>query len=175
MPKTHAIGADLSYTASGIAWPTRDGTSTADTYTTDPKQPDPLRWAVIAGHVAAHAQTAALTVIEDVHANTRNPKTSIRLAKLHGAVHMWVASTTRTRIVLVAPKSLKKFATGNGTASKDEMHARAILELDPDTRNHNEADALWLRAIGQSLLGAGIVEHTDWRLEALDAIHWEGR
>lgn len=49
--------------------------------------------------------------------------------------------------VLVAPKALKKFATGNGNASKDEMVA-ACKAAGGVPANDDEADAFWLRRYG---------------------------
>lgn len=168
--KPHAIGLDLSYTATGIAWP-----ETVDHFTTPPDKPDPQRWAIIAGHAATHAREASLAIIEDVFVNHRNAQTSLRLARLQGAVIHWIGATTRCHTIVTAPKHLKRYATGNGAASKTDMLEAAQTELwrHGAATDHNEADALWLRAIGQHLLGDPICDLPDWRAEALDAIHWE--
>ena len=45
--------------------------------------------------------------------------------------------------------TLKKFATDNGRASKEEMIVEAERRFGKDVRDDNEADALWLMAYGQ--------------------------
>lgn len=50
--------------------------------------------------------------------------------------------------VLVAPGTLKKYATGQGNATKDEMLAAAIKRSGLDIDNNNAADAWWLYQMG---------------------------
>jgi Holliday junction resolvasome RuvABC endonuclease subunit len=52
----------------------------------------------------------------------------------------------------VPPTTLKKYATGNGKAGKYDVIKAAGKHLGYDGTNDNEADALWLRAIGCELL-----------------------
>ena len=54
----------------------------------------------------------------------------------------------------IAPTVLKKFATGKGNASKEEVFSAAVqlLGLDPSAKD-DEADALWLRELGRHLYG----------------------
>lgn len=40
--------------------------------------------------------------------------------------------------------TIKKFATGSGRASKDDILATARLHWGANIRDHNEADALWM-------------------------------
>jgi hypothetical protein len=44
----------------------------------------------------------------------------------------------------VSPKEIKKFATGNGNASKDKMLAAATARWGQFTEDDNEADARWI-------------------------------
>lgn len=58
------------------------------------------------------------------------------------------------RIAVVEPTVLKKYATGNGRASKDEVYAAAIRRYPAaDVNNRDEADALVLAAIAARLYG----------------------
>lgn len=53
--------------------------------------------------------------------------------------------------ILVAPNTLKKYATGNGRADKPEM-VRWAQKFDPNITNHNIADALHLaRYVAESV------------------------
>ena len=51
--------------------------------------------------------------------------------------------------LMVAPTSLKKFATGHGQAKKDKMVESAVAELNRDL-NDDEADAYWLSRVAQA-------------------------
>lgn len=63
------------------------------------------------------------------------------------------------RWIEVPPTSLKKYATGRGNAGKDEVLAAAIRRFpDINVRGNDEADGLWLAAIGADLLGEPLVE-----------------
>lgn len=54
----------------------------------------------------------------------------------------------------LAPATLKKFATGNGAANKDDMRAALEARLDGwSPATHDEVDAMWLRYAGLSWLG----------------------
>ena len=50
----------------------------------------------------------------------------------------------RYPFIVITPGTLKKFATGNGNAGKDQMLSTAIRRLGYEGHDHNEADALWL-------------------------------
>ena len=66
----------------------------------------------------------------------------------------------------IPPKTLKLFATGNGSAEKEEVKRAAVdfLGLDPSAKD-DEADALWLRELGRHLYGVSSrmppTSHTD--------------
>jgi len=65
----------------------------------------------------------------------------------------------------IAPNSLKKFATGNGRATKEEVVANARERLGYEGYDNNAADALWLWTLGRAYLGDDTVKlpkaHTD--------------
>lgn len=56
--------------------------------------------------------------------------------------------------VVVAPTSLKKFATGNGRAKKEEMVANARERLGYEGFDDDEADALFLEQVALHMLGS---------------------
>lgn len=58
----------------------------------------------------------------------------------------------------IPPNTLKKYACGNGHANKTEMVQAAEKRLGYEGHGHDEADALWLRAIGWALLEAPVVD-----------------
>lgn len=72
--------------------------------------------------------------------------------------------------VEIPPKSVKRYATGNGNADKDRMVA-AALELGAPVTNHDEADAWHLRRMARAAHGLELVEH-DHERDALAALTW---
>lgn len=74
----------------------------------------------------------------------KHPAGSVALIMLHGVIRS-VAAGGGHKVYAVAPAALKRWATDNGAANKDQM-IRAAIERgwDPGTDcDHNEADA-WL-------------------------------
>jgi hypothetical protein len=68
---------------------------------------------------------------------------------------LWQGGIT---VVVVPPPSLKKYATGNGGASKDEVLAAVVRRYPAvDVRGNDEADALVLAAMGADFLGHPLV------------------
>lgn len=63
-----------------------------------------------------------------------------------GIVRQWAGESETFR--LVAPTTVKKFATGYGRASKEEMIAAARKRWGPGVKTEHEADALWICAWG---------------------------
>lgn len=60
-------------------------------------------------------------------------------------------------LVAAPPKSVKKFATGNGNASKDQMVAALARAFpDVDLIDNNGSDALAMAAFGRELTGESI-------------------
>ena len=96
------------------------------------------------------AKKVDLAVIEGYAFGT--PHGAASQAELGGILrwHLWCQDIP---LLEVAPGTLKKFATGNGSAGKTSMVIAARERLGHDTVSDDEADALWLRAAGLALLG----------------------
>lgn len=78
------------------------------------------------------------------------------------------------RLIEVTPQTVKKYATGKGNASKDEV-VIAVTRRYPHipVANNNEADALVLAAIGARLSGNPIEESLPVaNLDALEKVRW---
>lgn len=92
-----------------------------------------------------------------------------RLGEVGGMVRT-MAFRLGAHVVEVGPSQLKRFATGNGSAKKPAMVARAN-ELGADTTDHNQADAFLLRHLGR--MGVGdITPTTDYEAEVVAALAW---
>ena len=80
----------------------------------------------------------------------------VQLAELNGAVvHAFLV---HWNVVRLAPTSLKKFATGNGRAQKDEMQQATpdeVLQMFSDKyKKHDDLiDAYWLARYGLTQIG----------------------
>lgn len=70
----------------------------------------------------------------------------------------------------VPPSSLKKYATGKGNARKELVLVEAVKRLEYPGANDNEADALWLRALGMEHQGSPTVEVPKVHRKALEKI-----
>lgn len=78
------------------------------------------------------------------------------------------------KVVEVTPQAVKKYATGKGNASKDQV-AIATTKRYPnvDVTNNNEADAFVLAAIGARLAGHPIeASLPQAHLDALTKVRW---
>lgn len=84
-----------------------------------------------------------LCVIEGYSMGGMRGLASQRLGELGGCVRMWLFDNS-IPYVEIPPLTLKKFATGNGRASKQEMIDAANENGAPDIADDNVADAWWL-------------------------------
>lgn len=149
------VGVDLSLTATGIAY--ADGsTATVNTNRLD----GPIRLIVIRDAVRAaldvHEWAPDLVVIEG-YAFGR-PKQAHQVGELGGVVRVALREEQdefpHMGWCVVPPAKLKKFATGKGTADKTAMVVAARERLGWDGLDHDQADALWLRAFGLAMYHA---------------------
>lgn len=76
-------------------------------------------------------------------------------------------------VVDVTPATLKKFATGKGTATKPDMRMALFRRAGLDVRDDNQVDAWWLHQIGLHLLAAEPrLSLPKDQLAALGKINW---
>jgi hypothetical protein len=83
-------------------------------------------------------------------------------------------SAKRVPIAVVAPGTLKKWATGKGNAKKPDVLAAAKEWCRP--RNHDEADSAWLALMGAHYLGDPMpFPMAAWRINGMEAVKWPGK
>jgi len=92
------------------------------------------------------------------------------LGELGGVLRLAIFEHPGVEYIDVPPSSLKKYATGKGNANKELVLVNAIKRLDYKGHDNNEADALWLRALGLEVDGRPMVDLPKTHLEALDKI-----
>jgi len=158
-PTPRVIGLDLSLTATGIAY--ADGTTA--TVKTAAKTGDhrllniaeAIRWAAGegAGPMGGDARPT-LAVLEDL------PKHAMA-AGITGMVHgvaRAVLLDAGIPYALVAPATLKAYATGRGAGDKTPMAMAAYKRAGVEFADDNQCDAWWLRAAGLDHLGAPLFD-----------------
>lgn len=158
---------DLSLTQTGYAvasgGETRHGTIR-------PTEKGMERLSRIRGRVLELSAGADLVVLEGYSFGAKG-SAFLSLAEMGGVVRYALWNAGRP-FVEIPPATLKKFATGKGTAPKEEMLAAAIRRLEYSGANHNEADALWLLTAGLHAFGASRVELPATNREALQKVSW---
>jgi crossover junction endodeoxyribonuclease RuvC len=157
------LGLDLSLTSTGLAL------TTTSTITPKTRGYDRLR--AIRERVLAIARSGSvgLVVVEG-----RFNGTSAGQHELGG---LWWHVTEALDaagypLAVVAPTTLKKYATGKGNASKDAVLLAAARAFPWFEGGNDEADALFLRAMGCDATGTPIVDMPARNREALDAVQW---
>lgn len=146
------VGIDPSLTGTGIAV----GLSLAETITTKPTGTDVrARLTRIRGIVADVLRIVpadALVVIEGPSFGREQPGLAHLRAGLWWSLVNDLCACGCT-VAEVPPKTLKKFATGSGNASKSDMRMALFKRLGIDNPDDNQVDALWLREAGLHLVG----------------------
>lgn len=150
------LGIDPSLTGTGIAW-ADDGTATCTGVG------DQRLWVIYRSvhrlasgidELAGYGGPFEFAVVEDLPTHGQGAgKTGmaqgvVRLALLHACVPYR----------LVAPATLKTYATGKGNATKPDLRMALYQRTGIDLRDDNQVDAWWLRALGLDLLGEPVVE-----------------
>lgn len=93
-----------------------------------------------------------LVVVEDYALGAPGRLSLVRLGEIGGIVRTWLFEQDWP-IVLVSPSSVKRFATGNGNATKEAMISRAIELGARGNVNDDEADAFHLRRMARAAHG----------------------
>jgi Holliday junction resolvasome RuvABC endonuclease subunit len=161
------IGLDLSLRRTGIA--EADGTVRA----LNTKEVGVTRLLSIRNEIEATVERAWNTtrnvwaVLEGY--SYGSPAQLPQLGELGGVVRV-ALHEANTPFIVVAPGTLKKYATGKGNAGKPEVVRAAAKRLGYDGFDDNEADALWLRALGLDWLGLPEVDVPALNRTALKAV-----
>lgn len=170
----NVLALDLSLTSTGVALP--DGTA----LTLSPRQRgvERLAWyretilAIAAGPHADGMPTAAadLVVIEE-YAFSRAAAHSHELGELGGVIRLALADHGQPWVA-VNPSALKRYATGKGNASKNDMLLAAVKRLGYDGSCNDEADALWLRAMALDHYNLPVVVMPEANRDSLTKVAW---
>jgi len=92
-----------------------------------------------------------LVSIENMAFGVRNATSLTQLSYINYAIraYLWASNI---KFILVAPKSLKKFITGNGNADKEEMMLEVFQKYKIAFTEDNCCDAFCLAVVGRTIL-----------------------
>lgn len=170
------VGLDLSVSRTGIAW--LDGSTTSTKVPGKVKGGDRLALLMLqiepalrrggaSDHPSYGQPLPDLLVIEDYSPGAVGINGKLTNAELCGCV-LLLASQRRIPVAKVRANTLKRYATGNGSADKDAMVAAAHAQ-GWDGATHDEADAAWLRWLGLAHLSG---DDLTGRLALADGVSW---
>jgi Holliday junction resolvasome RuvABC endonuclease subunit len=161
------MGLDLSLTATGIAHV--DGSVETFKPKADPNANCGMdRMCEIRDyllHVVGDVRDHELVMVEGLAFDAHD--TSRWQAQLAGLIRATLFDY-HVPFLLAPPSTVKKYATGNGKAKKEQVVNAAQKRLGYDGYDHNEADALWLHAIAHDLvMGEPVAYLPDAQRDAL--------
>lgn len=176
---TTLIGLDLSYTGTGVAW-WRDGKLGVTTLRTPTPQHDHNGWSwprrqlqIVQGVLDVVRGDRDTVVVKERRLDSLDVagNAALDLAGLHGVVD-YVLASRRVPIVKVHLTHLKQYGFGKGNATKADMLASARGSFPIAVANDNEADALWLLAMGLDKYGQPPVRVPVARAAKIDRSEW---
>jgi Holliday junction resolvasome RuvABC endonuclease subunit len=165
-----ASGLDLSMTATGVAHSSIEGeTLAACTHLIAVKGTRDSRLVTIKNQVREYIRGSELVLIEGFLQKSFSAGTT---GMVHGAVRTMLLEEGITYGTL-PPSSLKKYATGKGTASKTDMALAAYKRGGVEFTNDNECDGWWLWVATMDHLGQPVFDLPKLQREALIKIKIE--
>jgi crossover junction endodeoxyribonuclease RuvC len=168
------VGLDLSLTGTGLALVDEGGIHTSLIKSAGKKGDSLAKRAARLATLAAEIQAF---IPEGAHVVIEQPAYASGTGSMHDRSGLWWLIVGWLHpfhnVTEVAPGTLKKFATGKGTADKDEMLAAAIRRYpSAGAVNNNVADALHLAAMGARWLGHPQEADTVKIAEAMAVPRW---
>lgn len=176
------VGLDLSLSCTGLARVQSDGT--IETFKIKPpaklRDIDRLSW--IRHQVLYLSQNAGWVVVEGPAFGAQGGQQGHH----ERAGLFWMvadslrelplmASESPVARIVVPPTSLKKYMTGKGNASKDQVLAAVINRFrEVPVDDNNVADALSLAAMGRDAQGQPLVAMPQLNRDALKKVNWPG-
>lgn len=129
------------------------------------------RRALLGGILVERCRGAALVVIEGYAYGIKAGSALVTLGELGGVLRdrLWAAGL---HYLEVPPSNLKKYATGKGNASKDEVLAAAVHRSRRLLRTNDEADSWWLLQMALCHYGLPHTAMPKAHRAALDKVEW---
>lgn len=163
------MGADLSMTATGVAFP--DST----TALIKPRGKGYARLLSIEDRIGAALRIGRpdLVVIEDIRAGLKGDAAKV-IPMVHCAALLPILRYG-IPYVLVNSSTLKLYATGYGAADKASMAVAALTYAGREfigDKGGDQCDAWWLRAAGHAAYGEPVVRVPKANMDALREVVW---
>lgn len=95
--------------------------------------------------------TPTIAVVEGMAFGVRNATALVQLAALNYFIRSMLMDY-HVPFIIIAPTSLKKFATGSGASKKDVMLMEVFKRWDVTILDDNENDAYCMARVGEALL-----------------------
>lgn len=167
-PRPRVLGLDLSLTCSGVA-----GIGWADVIKPPAKMRGHDRLAFISAAVVDRLLGVDLVLVE-------GPSFGSQGSSYHQLAGLWWLITHAlwnhgSRVAIVPPSALKKYATGKGNAGKDVVMREVARRFAWFNGDNNAADAAVLAEMGAAWLGAPTVTVPATHRVALDKCEWPAR
>jgi crossover junction endodeoxyribonuclease RuvC len=169
------LGLDISLSATGVAFPSSHCLTVKPVG--GPDDHGRRLWSIQQAFSRLSLQGNVNVAVIEAYAVPKGPASRgvapFRVAEVGGLIRARLFACGIPWVEIPAP-SLKKWATGKGTAQKDEM-IRAALNAGAVVSNDNEADAWWLRHVGETFYNAPIETWAgleDHQQELLSRVNW---
>lgn len=170
------LGLDLSLTRIGAAHIDPDGRCTVWAIK-PPASTGHVRLDWLSCEIAGHCEDFTSQDLVVVEGPSYGNQGTGRQSGHHERAGLWWLVTWRLwcddiPLAVVPPGTLKKYATGVGNAGKDAVLLATAKRFPEFNGGNDEADALWLAAMGADHLGSPVVGMPAKHREALDAVKW---
>lgn len=164
----NVLGLDLSMVATGLTH-TLHGKGCAHVIKTNPRRGD-ARLQQIRDVVGEFAAGADLALIE---APTARSASSVISGMVHGVVRLALIELG-VPYATVMPASMKKYATGKGTADKTLMRMEAFKRADQiEFDDDNACDSWWAWVMGNDYRGEPVLSLPKTHRDSLSKIKME--
>jgi len=163
------LGLDTSLTSTGVCAFIGGEFVSSHRITTKAKSHGLERLRAIREEIIKHARTADLVVME-------GPSFGSRGRGQHDRAGLWwmtldALEALNIPTAIAPPTTVKKYATGKGNSDKDHVIGEAYKRFERFSGNNDEADALWLAAMGNDyLIQESVVPSTN--RVALNGVEW---
>lgn len=159
------LALDLSLARTGICAP--DGTTWVRRWAGEPLERLDDAYRTIRDLIRVHQPTVVVCEGYAFGAAARMGGKTFAIGELGGVARLAIRHEHRP-LVVIAPSSLKVYATGSGRASKNMMLATATRYADRVFGTHDEADAWWLHVMMRDLGGQPLFDLPAAHRRALD-------
>lgn len=164
MKVENVIGLDLSLTSTGmVRVPVRGTRLHSWCFATAASMHIWARYKDIAQRIQARVGKNDLVLVENYAFGIKGAASRlVTLAELGGVVKMAVMARTRHWPIPVGSATLRKFATGTGKGSKDDIKLQVYKKDRQEFKTTDETDAYVIAQIGLCLIGAKPTFRAEW-------------